>query len=225
MDEIPTMIIKLLLSAFLGGLIGLERELHARAAGLRTHILVAIGSTLIMMVSQYMFTLYHTYTASTIVRLDPGRIAAMTITGIGFLGAGTIIQSKEMVRGLTTAACLWIITAVGLAVGCGYYLPAISASLIALSSLYLLRSLENYLKKDWYRKLTVTTDDSVDHFSSIEEVLSTNSIHILRVGFERNMHQREITYHLDLKMKKNLRDFELVHEVTKVAGLKRMQWL
>ena len=116
MDETTTMIAKLLLSAFLGGLIGLEREMHARAAGLRTHILVATGSTLIMMVSHYMFVLYQDQTASTIVRLDPARIAAMTITGIGFLGAGTIIQSKEIIRGLTTAACLWIIAAVGLAV-------------------------------------------------------------------------------------------------------------
>ena len=148
MDEMASMIFKLLLSALLGGLIGLEREMHARAAGLRTHILVATGSTLIMMVSQYMFTLYQDQTASTIVRLDPGRIAAMTITGIGFLGAGTIIQSKEIIRGLTTAACLWVIAAVGLAVGCGFYLPAITTCIIALTSLYLLHYLENFLKKD-----------------------------------------------------------------------------
>src|SRR5210317_116710 len=129
------MILKLLLSALLGGLIGLEKELHARAAGLRTHILVAMGSTLIMMVSQYMFSLYQDQTASTVVRLDPARIAAMTITGIGFLGAGTIIQSKEIIRGLTTAACLWVIAAVGLSVGCGFYLPAVMTSFIALIAL------------------------------------------------------------------------------------------
>ncbi|KPJ55594.1 MAG: hypothetical protein AMJ42_06595 [Deltaproteobacteria bacterium DG_8] len=225
MDEITAMIFKLLLSALLGGLIGLEREMHARAAGLRTHILVATGSTLIMIISQYMFTLYHDQTVNTIIRLDPGRIAAMTITGIGFLGAGTIIQSKEIIRGLTTAACLWIIAAVGLALGCGLYLPALTASIIALVSLHLLRYIEKSLKKDWYRKLTVITDDTNDHFSSIEDVLSAHHILILKVGFDKNMNQKEITYHIDLKMKKNLRDFKIVHDLARISGLKRVQWI
>jgi len=224
MDEIVSMIFKLLLSALLGGLIGLEREMHARAAGLRTHILVATGSTLIMMVSQYMFTIYQDQTASTVVRLDPGRIAAMTITGIGFLGAGTIIQSKEIIRGLTTAACLWVIAAVGLAVGCGFYLPAITTCIIALTSLYLLHYLENFLKKDWYRKLTIITGDSIDHFTAIEEVLTAHHIHILKVGFDKNINQKEYFYHIDLKMKKNLRDFKIVNDLAGIPGLKRVQW-
>ena len=224
MDEMASMIFKLLLSALLGGLIGLEREMHARAAGLRTHILVATGSTLIMMVSQYMFTLYQDQTASTIVRLDPGRIAAMTITGIGFLGAGTIIQSKEIIRGLTTAACLWVIAAVGLAVGCGFYLPAITTCIIALTSLYLLHYLENFLKKDWYRKLTIITGDNIDHFTAIEEVLTAHHIHILKVGFDKNISQKEYFYHIDLKMKKDLRDFKIVHDLAGIPGLKRVQW-
>jgi len=224
MDETMTMIFKLLLSAFLGGLIGLEREMHARAAGLRTHILVATGSTLIMMVSHYMFILYQHQTASTIVRLDPARIAAMTITGIGFLGAGTIIQSKEIIRGLTTAACLWVIAAVGLAVGCGFYIPAITTSVIALVALYLLHYLENFLKKDWYRKLTIVADDS-DLFPSIEEVLTTHNMHILKVGFDTHLNQKEITYHIDLRMKKNLMDFRIVHDLVRVHGLKRVQWI
>lgn len=218
------MIAKLLLSALLGGLIGLEREMHARAAGLRTHILVATGSTLIMMVSHYMFIIYQDQTASSIVRLDPARIAAMTITGIGFLGAGTIIQSKEMIRGLTTAACLWIIAAVGLSVGCGFYIPAVITSAIALVSLYLLHYLENVLKKDWYRKLTIAGDES-DFFPSIENVLTTHHIHILKVGFDKNLNQKETTYHIDLKMKKDLMDFRVVHDLALVPGLTRVQWV
>jgi putative Mg2+ transporter-C (MgtC) family protein len=225
MDETATIIFKLLLSALLGGLIGLEREMHARAAGLRTHILVATGSTLIMMISHYMFFLYQDHTSSTIVRLDPGRIAAMTITGIGFLGAGTIIQSKEIIRGLTTAACLWIIAAIGLAVGCGFYLPAIVTAVIALFSLYLLHYLENFLKKDWYRKITVITDDTNDTFSSIEDVLTTHRIHILKVGFDKNLSQQEITYHVDIRMKKDLRDFQIAQDLARIAGLKRIQWV
>ena len=224
MDGMSEMIIKLLLSAFLGGLIGLERELHARAAGLRTHILVAIGSTLIMMVSNYIFLIYQDQTAGTVVRLDPARIAAMTITGIGFLGAGTIIQSKEIVRGLTTAACLWVIAAVGLAVGCGFYLPAVLTSFIALIALYLLHYLEDFLKKDWYRKLVVVTDDG-DHFSAIEQVLSGNKITILKVGLDTDTIQRETTFHIDIKMKKDLTDFNISRELVKTGGIRRVQWL
>jgi putative Mg2+ transporter-C (MgtC) family protein len=224
MDGMSEIIIKLLLSAFLGGLIGLERELHARAAGLRTHILVAIGSTLIMMVSNYIFFIYQDQTASTVVRLDPARIAAMTITGIGFLGAGTIIQSKEIVRGLTTAACLWVIAAVGLAVGCGFYLPAVLTSLIALIALYLLHYLEDFLKKDWYRKLLVTTDDD-DRFSTIEQVLALNKIAILKVGQDTNTIQKEITYHIEIKMKKDLADFKISRELVKTGGIRRVRWL
>ncbi|MDX1777359.1 MAG: MgtC/SapB family protein [Thermodesulfobacteriota bacterium] len=224
MDGMSEMIIKLLLSALLGGLIGLERELHSRAAGLRTHILVAVGSTLIMMVSNYMFFIYQDQTASTVVRLDPARIAAMTITGIGFLGAGTIIQSKEIVRGLTTAACLWVIAAVGLAVGCGFYLPAVLTSFIALIALYLLHYFEDFLKRDWYRKLVVTTDDG-DRFSAIEQVLAGNKITILKVGLDTDTIQKETTFHIDIKMKKDLTDFTISRELVKTGGIRRVQWL
>jgi len=224
MDGMTEMILKLLLSALLGGLIGLEREMHARAAGLRTHILVATGSTLIMMISQYMFLLYQDQTAASIVRLDPARIAAMTITGIGFLGAGTIIQSKEIIRGLTTAACLWIIAAVGLAVGCGLYLPALTTCIVALSALHLLHHLEHFLKKDWYRKLLVLTDNR-DHFPSVESILTAHQIHIIKVGCDTNLLSDEITYHIDIRMKKNLSDFKIVHDLATIAGLKRVQWI
>ncbi|MCM8795577.1 MAG: MgtC/SapB family protein [Candidatus Omnitrophica bacterium] len=131
------MLIRLVLSLFLGGLIGLERQLHRREAGLRTHILVTLGSCLIMLTSMYIFDIY-----SAKVSLDPARIAAGVITGIGFLGAGTIIRDREGVRGLTTAASLWVVAGIGLAVGCGYYSAAIITSILTLIVLFLLRYLE-----------------------------------------------------------------------------------
>ena len=93
------MIFRLVLAGFLGGLIGMERERHGRPAGFRTHILLATGTALLMMLSQYMYDLYPGQDSNSILRLDPGRIAAMSITGIGFLGAGAIIKSKGHVRG------------------------------------------------------------------------------------------------------------------------------
>lgn len=131
-------ILRLFLSALLSGLIGLERQVHRRAAGLRTHILVSIGSTLIMLTSLYIFDIYKDK-----VPVDPARIAAGVITGIGFLGAGTIIRYGEEIRGLTTAASLWVVAALGLAVGCGFYVAAIATTLFVLLALMFLRRLES----------------------------------------------------------------------------------
>jgi len=131
-------VLRLLLSAVLSGLIGLERQLHRRAAGMRTHILVSVGSTLIMLTSMYIFDIYKDKVLS-----DPSRIASGIITGIGFLGAGTIIRYGEEIKGLTTAATLWVAAAVGMAVGCGFYLAACATTIIALTVLLLLKTIEN----------------------------------------------------------------------------------
>lgn len=130
-------ILRLVLSVVLSGLIGLERQLHKRYAGLRTHILVSLGSCLIMLTSLYVFDIYKDK-----VPLDPARIAAGVITGIGFLGAGTIIREREGVKGLTTAASLWVVAGIGLAVGCGFQRAAIYTTILALIALFFLRYLE-----------------------------------------------------------------------------------
>lgn len=142
MPNIFIIIFRILLSCILSGLIGFERELHHRAAGLRTHILVSLGSTLVMLTSLYLFDIYKDK-----VPLDPGRIAAGVITGIGFLGAGTILRMGQGIKGLTTAASLWITTAIGLAVGCGFYSASILSTILVLFVLTSLRKLEEKLLK------------------------------------------------------------------------------
>jgi len=134
-------IIRLALTVLLSGLIGLERQLHKRTAGLRTHILVSLGSCLIMLTSLYVFDIY-----KEIARPDPARIAAGVIAGIGFLGAGTIIRDREGVRGLTTAASLWVVAGIGLAVGCGFKKGAIYTAVLTLMVLFVLRFVENILE-------------------------------------------------------------------------------
>lgn len=120
---------RLLLATILSGIIGFEREAHGRAAGFRTHILVCIGSTLIMMTSMYIFDIY-----KGIATVDPSRIAAQVVTGMGFLGAGAILRSGETIRGLTTAASLWAVAGIGLAIGCGFYFASlVSAALVFIT--------------------------------------------------------------------------------------------
>ena len=144
-SSIPTLnwdesLLRLALAAALGGLIGIERELREREAGLRTHMLVSVGSALFTIVSAYGFHSFLTSGAS-VVRADPTRIAAQIVTGIGFLGAGAIIRQGFSVRGLTTAATLWVVAAVGLAAGAGYYSVAVITTALVLIALYPLRLL------------------------------------------------------------------------------------
>ena len=136
------MILRLVVAAVLGGLVGLERERLEWAAGMRTHALVSLGSALFMVVSIFGFS---DVLNEQHVILDPSRVAAQVASGIGFIGAGTIIFRREIVKGLTTAASIWAVAAVGLAVGGGMFLAAGSATLLALALLVLARPVKQRL--------------------------------------------------------------------------------
>jgi putative Mg2+ transporter-C (MgtC) family protein len=133
------MLIRLVSASLLGSIIGLERERILWAAGIRTHMLVCVGSCLIMIVSQYGFA--NVLTEKNVV-LDPSRIAAQVVSGIGFLGAGSILARDEIVKGLTTAASIWTVAAIGLAVGGGLYLAAGASTIIILIILAGIKPLE-----------------------------------------------------------------------------------
>jgi putative Mg2+ transporter-C (MgtC) family protein len=131
---------RLALAAALGGAIGFEREMRDREAGFRTHMLVCIGSALFTIVSAYGFREFLT-SGDQVVRADPTRIAAQIVTGIGFLGAGAIIRQGVSIRGLTTAATLWVAAAIGMASGAGYYAGAVLGTIVTLIALWPLRRL------------------------------------------------------------------------------------
>lgn len=136
-------VFRLILAMIVGGLIGFEREIGNRPAGFRTHTLVCVGSTLVMLTSQFIFEEY-----SGIVNLDPARLGAQVISGIGFLGAGTILKLGPRVRGLTTAASLWVVACLGLAIGAGYYWGAITATILVYITLILLKKVEGIFVRD-----------------------------------------------------------------------------
>jgi putative Mg2+ transporter-C (MgtC) family protein len=131
-------VLRLAAAAALGGAIGIERELREREAGFRTHLLVSLGAALFTLISAYAWTDF-TFSQADGVTFDPTRIAAQVVTGIGFLGAGAIIRQGLSVRGLTTAATLWIVAAIGMACGAGFYWAAVVGTVIALISLWPLR--------------------------------------------------------------------------------------
>jgi putative Mg2+ transporter-C (MgtC) family protein len=137
--EWPEVLLRVALAAVLGGVLGFERELREREAGLRTHLLVCVGSALFTIVSAYGFSEF-LRSGEAVVRADPTRIAAQIVTGIGFLGAGAIIRQGLSIRGLTTAATLWVVAAIGLATGAGYYSAAVITTGVALAALWPLRA-------------------------------------------------------------------------------------
>ncbi len=168
-------IIRLFLAIVLGGLIGFERESHNRPAGFRTHILVCAGSALIMLISAYGFT----DVVGEGLIADPGRIAAGVVTGIGFIGAGTILQQRGSIRGLTTAATIWVVSGVGLAVGIGFYTGAIATTLFVLGSLLTLRRFERkYFSKRRLKSLMVKAVDRPGLLGRIAATLGEMSINI-----------------------------------------------
>jgi len=168
-------ILRLLLAVVLGGLIGFERESHNRPAGFRTHILVCSGSALIMMVSAYGFT--GQFGEGFIS--DPGRIAAGVVTGIGFLGAGTIMQQRGSVQGLTTAASIWVVSGVGLAVGVGFYLgSAVTTAFVLVSLLLLKRTEKRFFSKRRLKRLLIRAVDQPGLLGVIGIALGDFSVNI-----------------------------------------------
>jgi putative Mg2+ transporter-C (MgtC) family protein len=194
-----TVLGKLFVAAILGGIIGWERERRGRPAGLRTHLLVCIGVTLMMLVSEHIFLKYQGYKNDSILRIDPARIAAQVVTGIGFLGAGTIMRSRASIRGLTTAASLWVVAGIGLAVGSGFILPAIFTTAIAIAILVLNALVEKKLKRNKYRTIKMLITGQEHFLDDITQVLEKNSVKLQNYKFKKNIHKNEIEYDLDVK--------------------------
>ncbi len=214
-------LLRLLLAACLSGCIGYERERHGRAAGLRTHILVCVGSALLMLTGLFLFEAYHSRTS-----VDPGRIAAQVVSGIGFLGAGTIMRFRASVRGLTTAASLWAVAGIGLAVGCGFYVGAVAATLIMLLVLYWLTKVEwQLVRKDWYRTLVIDTSiTTADVLQQIREVLATYQIELRDFVIQKSSASNQFTIELEVKLATRHQDDQVLMDLMRVGGVTGARW-
>lgn len=176
------MLLRLFLAAFLGSLIGLERERKEWVAGLRTHMMVSVGSCLIMIVSAYGFDEVLASGPENL-RLDPARLAAQVVSGIGFIGAGTILFLKQkVVRGLTTAAGLWTVAAIGLAVGGGLYFAAVAATIIALFILWSMQPIVNvFMKKhrepfSHIKHIRIIAENQLESVPYVQKVLKEHGL-------------------------------------------------
>ncbi len=178
------LLVRILVGTLLGGAIGYERDLHGRPAGLRTHAIVALASATFMVVSTR-FVYFQHYTKDDLVAIDPSRIAASVVSGIGFLGAGAILRDGITIRGLTTAAGLWLVAAIGMAAGGGMYVESVFATVVGLAALTLLRRFEDRGLKITRRRLSLAIDPSRASMPAIVDRLAKLGATLKQEEYER----------------------------------------
>lgn len=211
---------RLILAVVLSGLIGLERETHGRAAGLRTHILVGIGSTLIMLTS-----IFIAQSNLGTVSADPGRVAAGVVTGIGFIGAGTILRFRASIKGLTTAASLWASAGVGLAVGCGFFKGAILATVLILFCLISLGRFERrIIRKDIYKYLEVKTSSGANQLQQIRGILADYKTQIKNLEIDKLEQPDMIKLKINLKLTSDEENERIISDILRIEGVQEASW-
>ena len=219
-------LINLLLAIILGGLVGLERELHGRAAGFRTHILVCLGATIITLASTRLYSNFAALTSDSPIRIDPGRITAGIVTGIGFLGAGVILSFDNTVRGLTTAACVWFTAGLGITIGIGLRLLACEATFFALVVLFLFGKIEDCIPQDWYGKLSVTANRKIGFLQELVDICRNHGLTVKGYEIIDNIKADSLTIVLNIRFKRQEEYIGqiLVDELTKKEGIRQVQW-
>jgi putative Mg2+ transporter-C (MgtC) family protein len=220
--EWPHVLLRLSVAAVLGGAIGMERELRERQAGLRTHLVVCVGSALFTLVSAYGF---HEFLVSggSLVRTDPTRIAAQIVSGIGFLGAGAIIRQGLSVRGLTTAATLWLVAAIGMASGAGYYSAALFATAGALLTLGPLRGVAYKIVRRYRPEVDrlLVEIPAGGSPGAVLEAIERGGSRVVSLEIEQEGDRRSLAIDVDLR---GIEAPQVVADVGEIDGVLEVRW-
>jgi len=203
----PAIPLRLLLAAVLGGLIGIEREIRDKPAGLRTNILICVGSTLFMSLSTQV---------AQLLGGDPTRIAAQIISGIGFLGAGAFLHSHGFVLGLTTAATIWVVAGVGMALGSGMYLVAAFATAMSLVTLYFLSFIEDKIQGRRSYSYALVVTDLNQALTSIHKVLQDSSVAAASFNFKKKSGHYRVWFNLLIPRETNVKIIQRLSEVPEI---------
>lgn len=212
-------ILKLLLSIVLGGIVGYEREYKSRPAGLRTHILVCIGAALVQI------TAINFFRNSGVTNMDPMRLGAQVISGIGFLGAGTILKEGANIKGLTTAASVWVVACIGLAAGSGLYFEATAATILIYVSLKGFKRIEdNMAKSKKFINLEITANNTPGMIGRLGSLFGEHEISIDNIEISERDEEKVIVF-LTLKFKYLIPIERLVDEILNTQGVKKVKQL
>lgn len=185
---------RIVLAACVGGLVGFEREVRGRQAGFRTNMLVCMGSCLVMLVSIAVPIAGIVHVPGITLNSDPARIAYGVMTGIGFLGAGAILQKKDSIRGLTTAAALWCVAALGLACGLGLFTLTAFSALMVLFTLWLLDVVERFIPRRQYRRVIIRASWTPGCTKSAIEWFDTKRVQVLSVSLQREPSTQKVDF-------------------------------
>lgn len=216
-------VLRLFLASTLGSIIGLERESHGREAGFRTLMLVCGGTALIMITSLRIPELFPASDANSLLRLDPARIAYGTITGIGFLGAGAIVRDAKRIRGITTAACLWIVAAIGLAVGAGFYLLALVTTAVSVIILYCLRFIEHFIPRDLYNEVAIVHQGEVS-LAPLMQIFTEEKVKVLNHQIKVHTPPPMTEVEFTLRHKDPNVSEKLIKKFLSLPGVKQVGW-
>jgi len=203
----PSFPIRLILAALLGGIIGLEREMRDKPAGLRTNIMICVGSTLFMSLSTQV---------AKVLGGDPTRIAAQIISGIGFLGAGAVLHSHGFVLGLTTAATIWVVAGVGMALGSGMYWTAVFATAMSLVTLYFLSFVEDRIQGRRTYSYSLVVSDLNQALASVNRVLQESSVSAASFNFKKRADNYHVWFNLVIPREKNIKIIQRLSEVPEI---------
>ena len=215
------LMLRILLGTGLGAVIGLERDLHGRPAGLRTHAIVALASSTFMVVSTR-FVFFQHYASGDLVEVDASRIAASVVSGIGFLGAGAILRTGITIRGLTTAAGLWLVSAIGMAAGGGMYAVSIFVTILGLAALTLLRWFEDRGEQAARQRITLVLDESLSPVPSIVDALSRVGCAVSEQDYELTRNEgARITF--DVRTAKPVDGHTLARALAGAAGVRQLK--
>lgn len=210
-------VLRLMLAGALGGLIGYEREHTNRPAGFRTHILVCVGAALVMVTSEFIFDKY-----GGVANIDPARLGAQVVSGIGFLGAGTIIRDGFNVRGLTTAASLWAVSCVGIAAGIGFYGGAVAATILIFLTLIILKKAERHFsRKNRYRTFIVESENTAGQVGFVTGLFEKYNIEIKNIQLYKSK-DNELMIKLMVKMPGSTVDMQTLSDVQALDGVKKV---
>jgi putative Mg2+ transporter-C (MgtC) family protein len=215
--------LRLIASLLIGGLIGLERSYHGRPAGFRTHTLVCLSTSLLMLVTVYE-TRWFPDVAQGRISLDPTRMAQGIMTGIGFLGAGTIMKEGLSVRGLTTAASIWITAAIGILVGIGFYFPAVFATVLTLGILSFFRWIESRIPAQFYAHFVVrfARDEAMPE-PAMRQLLTDHDFTIANLNYWLDANSNFFEYRMVIRTNRAANATRLTETLNKIASIKEFR--
>jgi putative Mg2+ transporter-C (MgtC) family protein len=216
--DLPVTLFRLFFSFVLGGLIGLEREWHRQSAGLRTHIVICLGSTLLTLMSFYIPQTFTHFQAG-----DPSRIAAQVVSGIGFLGGGAIFRMGVNVRGLTTAASIWVVAGIGMVVGAGMYLAALAGTGLVLFALFVMVPFEKKLfPVRSLRNLEIAMNGEKVKTDHLFPILEEHGIEVKVMDVSQSFEEKQVRIKLTVQLPEEVDWTELYRKLGAVEGIAKI---